>query len=142
MDVGSQPHVIGEIPTVVIRVFVNYDVIGVPVPVIAVTDVVRSHTKKETAKREPIWSASRKMPYMAFAKATGKAAVLPRMIEMVVRVIATRAVSDPDITLCVNVRSFGVARLIGESTRRRMLSFRGKLMLSFLHWRPRSGWMC
>jgi hypothetical protein len=79
---------------------------------------------------------------MALAKATGKVAVFPRTIEMVVWVIAACAVSNPDIALCVNVRSFGVTRLVGESSRRRMLSLRGKLMLSFLHWRPRSGWMC
>ncbi len=141
MDVGPQPDVISEIPADVIRVFVDYDVIGVPVPAIAVTDVVGSHTKKETAKREPIWSAARKMPYMALAEATGKAAVFPRMIEMVVRIVAARAVSNPLISFCVNVGRIRVTRLIGKSARRRMLSFRRKLMLSFLHRGPRSGWM-
>ena len=59
VDVGAQPDVIGEIPANVIRVFIDYDLIGVPVPAIAVTDVVRSHTKIETAKPEAAWSASR-----------------------------------------------------------------------------------
>jgi hypothetical protein len=142
MDVGAQPHVIGEIPADVIRVFIDYDLIRVPVPVIAVTNVVGSHTKIETAEPKPAWSASRKMPYMAFAKATGKATVLPRMTEMVVWVIAPRVVSNPLISSCVNVGRLRVTRLIRKPARRRMLSFRGKLMLSFLHWWPRSGWMC
>jgi hypothetical protein len=79
---------------------------------------------------------------MAFAKATGESAVLPRMIEMVVWVVAARVVSNPLISFRVNVGRLRVTRLISESARRRMLSLRGKLMLSFLHWGPRSSWMC
>jgi hypothetical protein len=81
------------------------------------------------------------MPYMALAKATRKVPVFPRMIEMVVWVIAARAVSNPLITSCVNVGRLRVTRLISKSACRWMLSFRRKLMLSFLHWGPRSGWM-
>jgi hypothetical protein len=79
---------------------------------------------------------------MAFAKAASKVPMLPRMIEMVVRIIAARVVSNPDIAFCVNVRRFWVTRLIGESAGLLMVSLRGKLMLSLLHWGPRSGWMC
>ena len=142
MDVSPQPDVVGQIPANVIRVFIDYDLIGAPVPVVAVTHVVGRHAKIEAAKPEPARTASRKAPYMAFAKAATKVPMLPRMIEMVVRIIFARAVSNPGIVVCVNVRSFWVTRLIGESARCRMVSLRGKLMLSFLHWGPRSGWMC
>lgn len=132
VDVGAQPDVIGEIPANVIRVFIDYDLIGVPVPIIAITDVVGSHTKIETAKPEPIRTTSREAPFVALAEATGKVAVLPRMIEMVVWIIGAGVVSNPDVAPCVNVRRIWVARLIGEVARRWFASSRLSRSRAFL----------
>jgi uncharacterized RDD family membrane protein YckC len=50
---------------------------------------------------------------MTAAKATGEAAVFPRMIEMIVGIVAAGIVADPSV-IVVDVRSFGVIGLIAE----------------------------
>ncbi len=62
---------------------------------------------------------------MALANAASKVPMLPRMIEMVVRVIGAGAVSNPDIALRVNVRRFWVAGLVGEIACAGWLPFAG-----------------
>jgi len=58
VDVGTQPHVVGEVPAVVVRVFVDHNLIAVPEPVTAVTHVERCDIEIETSKPEPARTAS------------------------------------------------------------------------------------
>jgi hypothetical protein len=108
VDVGAKPHVVGEVPAIMIRVLIDYDLIGSPVPAIAEGKVDGSDGEIETAKPESLSIAASNVPYMAFAEATGEVPVLPRMIQMIVGIIAAGIVADPSI-VGVNMRSVGMA---------------------------------
>jgi hypothetical protein len=52
VNVGPEPDVVGKIPTIMVWIFVNDDLVGVPEPIVAETDVSRSHTESEIAKNK------------------------------------------------------------------------------------------
>ena len=115
MDVCAQSGVIGQVPTRMVRVLVNHDLVRVPEPVVAEVDVIGSHEEVETAKPKPIRSPSRKAPNMVFAKTARESSMLPRVIEVIVRIVRPRVVPDPFVAFHVYVRRFGMARLVGVS---------------------------
>jgi hypothetical protein len=53
------------------------------------------------------------MPDVAAAEAAGEVTVFPRMIKVVVRIVATGVVADP-LAIGVDVRSVGMAGFVGE----------------------------
>ena len=108
MDVGAQPNVVGEIPAVVVRIFIDHDLIGAPIPGIAEGEVNGSDGEIETAEPEALSIATCNAPHVAFAEAAGEVPVLPGMIEMIVRIIGAGIVADP-LVVSVNVRSVGMA---------------------------------
>ena len=108
VDVGAKPHVVGEVPAIVIRIFVDHDLIGSPVPAIAEGKVNGSDGEVETAEPEALSIAASNAPHMAFAESAGEVTVLPRMFEVIVRIIAARIVANP-LVVGVNVRSVGMA---------------------------------
>jgi hypothetical protein len=79
MDVSANAHVVGEVPAVVIGIFVNYDVVAVPAPVIAVSVVGGGDAEIEAAEPEAIPISAREMPDMLAAEAAGEVSVLPGM---------------------------------------------------------------
>jgi hypothetical protein len=52
VNVGAQPHIIGEVPSDVVGVFVNHDVVAVPIPAIGICKVKRSYAEVKAAKPE------------------------------------------------------------------------------------------
>jgi len=112
VHVGSEPHVIGEIPADVIRVFIEHDVVGTPFPVATVPDVGRGHAEEKAAKPEPARAASLDPEDMAGAEAARKMAVLPRLGQMEARVVASGVVADPFIVGSVHVWGGGMTGMI------------------------------
>jgi hypothetical protein len=98
----------------VIGVVIDHDVIAVPEPVVSVVVVIGRYREKETAEAKPLPAAATQPPNMLRANRTGESSVLPRMVKVIVSVVAAGVVSYPGVILRVNVRSLRVARLITE----------------------------
>ncbi len=111
MDVGAELHVVGEIPAVVVGVFVDHDLVAVPEPVIAEGQVKGADAEVEAAEPETVGAASGDAPDMAAAEAAGEVAMLPGMIEVEAGVIASGVVPDP-FAVVVDVRGFGMAFMV------------------------------
>lgn len=114
VNIGSEPDVIGQIPAVVIRIFVNDNLVGIPEPVVAETEVGGSHTEREAGEPEARRLSSGQPEDMPFSKASGEAPAFPRTVQMVPRVLSTTLVSYP-LVVPVHVRSFGVSRTVGKT---------------------------
>jgi hypothetical protein len=113
VDVCAKPHVVGEIPTIMIGVFVDHDVIAVPVPITAVARVKWRYAEIEAAEPKAAGTASGEMPNVSAAETSCKAAVFPRVVEVEAGVVASLIVPDP-LAVVVNVRGFRVSFLIAE----------------------------
>jgi putative intracellular protease/amidase len=119
VDVRTQSYVVGEVPAIVIRVFVDHDVVAVPEPVVAEAQVERGDAEVEASEPETAGAASGKVPDVASPEASGEVAVLPGMIEMKTGVVSSVLVPDP-LPVVVDVWGFGMAFMVAKS---RMGSF-------------------
>ena len=108
MNVSAQAHVVSEIPAVVVGVFVNHDVVAIPIPAVGIGKVKRGDAEVEAAKPETTGIPTLYAPPMSATEATSKAAVLPRMVEVEAVVIPPPAVTNP-LAVAVDMRGFGVA---------------------------------
>ena len=113
VNVGAQPGVIGQIPAFVVWVFVDDDLIGIPEPAAAEADVVGRDAEVKAAEPEARRASASEVPNVAAAKPTGKAAMFPGMIEVVVRIIAAGVVTYP-LIIRVDVGSFRVSGLVAK----------------------------
>ena len=95
-----------------VRVVVDCDLVGAPVPVVAEAIVSGGHIEIETAEPEALAVATFYSPHVALADASGEAAMLPGTIKMIVRIVAAGIVAYP-LIVGMNVRSFGVASSVG-----------------------------
>jgi hypothetical protein len=123
VDVRAEPYVICKIPTVVVRVLIDHDLIGIPEPVIAVSEIVLGDAKIKAAEPETARASSDNPPDVAATEASGKPSVLPGMIQMIVDIVTPSIVADPSIVLDINVRSRRMTGPIGDTgfdRRRRM----------------------
>jgi hypothetical protein len=112
MNVRTQSDVIGKIPTVVVGIVVNHDLVAVPQPVIAKGDVVGSDAKVESAEPKARRTAAFDPVHMATTDSPAEASMFPGMIKMLVSIVAAGVMSDP-FPVGVNVRGFGMTRLVG-----------------------------
>lgn len=108
MDVGAEPHVVGEVPTDVVGVIVDDDVIVVPEPVAHIIIVVRRDGEEIAADVEAVTRAAAEPPDALRTNRAGEVAMLPRPLEMVVRVVPAAVVSDPGVVGSVDVRRRGM----------------------------------
>jgi len=113
VDVGAESGVVGQVPAVVVGIFVDDDGIAVPIPVVGVVVVVGSYAEIEAAEPKALAISSAKVIDVAAAKAAGEAAVFPGMIEMIVRVAATGIMADPS-AIVVDVRRIRMTLPIAE----------------------------
>jgi hypothetical protein len=111
VNVNPKPHVIGEVPADVIRILINHDLVRTPEPVIAKAIVVWGNAKVEAAKPEALPVPSFKPKDMVGTEAAREVSMLPRMIEMVVRIITTGVMPDPLIAR-IDVRGVRVPGLV------------------------------
>jgi hypothetical protein len=111
--IGSEPDVISEVPTGVVGIVVDYDLIAIPQPAVYEVKVVGRDAPVKVVEPETIRAAAAKAPRVARAESPGKTPMLIRTIEVVVGIVATGIVSDP-LAVCVYVRCFGMPGSIVE----------------------------
>jgi hypothetical protein len=87
-----------------IRIGIEHDVVAIPQPVAHVVVIVRRHLEEVPADVEPVAPAAAQAPDVRSSNWSLKAPMRPRLIEMVVRIIAPRVVPYPAVILRVNVR--------------------------------------
>jgi hypothetical protein len=129
MDVSAQPDVVSQIPAVVVRIFIDHDIVGTPVPVVAISEIIGRNRKIETAEPEAARAASFDPKRMTSAEATRKAAMLPGMVEVVVGIISSCIMPNPLVTAGMDVRSLWVALLVTVGTR--LLLCRARFLTSW-----------
>jgi len=108
VNVGAQAYVVGEIPAIVVGIFVNHHVVAVPIPVIGVGKVKRGDAEVEATKPETPRIPTLDAPTMSTAEATLKAAVLPRVVLAKAVIIPPHVVPNP-FAVVVDVWGFGMA---------------------------------
>jgi hypothetical protein len=113
VDVGAESGVVGQVPAVVVGIFVDDDGIAVPEPIRGVVVIVGRHAEVEAAEPEAFAVSSAKTEHMAAAKAAIEAAVFPGMIDVIVGIVAAGIVANP-LVIVVDVRGFRVVGLIAE----------------------------
>src|ERR1700719_2356554 len=113
MNVGAQALVVGQVPARRVGVFIDHDVVAVPVPAIHVAKVVGRDTKEKAAETEAVGVSAVEMPHMAGAEAASETAVLPGMVEVEVSILAAGVVADP-LAVLVYVWGVGMALAVGE----------------------------
>lgn len=112
MDVHTEPGVIGQIPTHVIGIVVNGDLVGIPKPAVAIGDIKIRDAPSPAVKPETAWSATANAPnVVAPNEITGETTVLKRMVKVEVRIIAPGIVANP-LAVVMYVGRFWMARLV------------------------------
>ena len=97
MNVSAKAHVVSQVPTIVIGIVVEDDLVGIPEPIVAIAVVVRGHAEVGAIEPEARGRASRQAPHMTRTEAAREVSVYPGVIEVVVRVAASGIVSYPVI---------------------------------------------
>jgi hypothetical protein len=122
-----------------VGVFVDYDIVAIPEPVIAEGKVKRRDREVETAEPEAAGTASPQAPDMAAAEAAGEAAMLPGVIEVEAGLVSAVVVPYPP-AIVVDMRGFGVTFVVtigslGGSFVRHAMRGRGAMMrnVTFTH---------
>jgi len=99
VNVRPQPRVIHQVPPLMIRIRIEHEVVGIPLPVAHAVVIVRRHLEEVPADVEPVAPAAAQPPDLRRANGPLEPAMLLRMIEMVVRIIASRVVPYPTVIL-------------------------------------------
>jgi hypothetical protein len=129
VDVGAKSRVVGQVPAIVIGIFVDHDVVAAPIPAIDECEIERRDAPIIVAEPKTVGTASAQAPHVAATEAACEAAMLKGVIEVVAGVRAPSVMPYPFIVV-VNVRSFGVAFLIAMGHPRRVFVLRWPARLS------------
>jgi hypothetical protein len=106
-----------------IRIFINDDRIGIPIPVADIDIVERRHAEKVVVEPETLPAASLEMVDVARPESSGKPAMLKRVIDVKPRVVPACVVPNP-FAIGVDVGRIGMAGLVGHSVFRRRVLWR------------------
>src|ERR1700733_8645976 len=104
MRIRAQSHIIGKVPPDMVGVVVDHNVVAVPQPVIAISVIECSNREKETADRKSAGTAAVQSPNMPRTCRAGEVAVLPRMIEVIMWIVAAHIMANPTISLRIDMR--------------------------------------
>jgi hypothetical protein len=113
MSVRAEARVVGQVKAIVIGIFVEHDLVGIPVPVAHVAVIVFGDAEIIAAEPEPTRSATTQAKSVVRAKAAAEVTVFPRVVDVIVRIASPRAMTDP-FAVVVDVRSVGVVGAVGE----------------------------
>jgi hypothetical protein len=116
VDVGAQPRVVGEIPAVMVGIFVDHDLVAVPEPVTAQSEVKGGDAESEAAEPETGGTASANAPDVAAAEAAGESAMFKGMVEVESGIVSPGVVADPG-AIMMDVRGFGMAFHVATRSR-------------------------
>ena len=111
VNVSSQPRVVGEIPAVMVGIFVDHDLVAIPEPVGGQCQVKRGNAESPSVKPETARTASADVPHVAASEAAGETAVLKGMIKVETGIIASSVMPYPGAVV-VDVWGFWVAGVI------------------------------
>lgn len=78
-------------------IFIDHGIVAVPVPSIDEANVIWSDAEIKSVEPESTRAATGQMPDMIVAKATGEVSVLPRVVQVVVRIVQATVVAYPPI---------------------------------------------
>src|SRR5580693_3515558 len=95
MCIGAEPDVVSQVPSGVVWILVDHDLVGIPQPAVAEGDVGCRHIPVPSIEPEAAGAAAAKMPNMLTSKSAGKAAVRPGMIHVIARVVGAGIVTYP-----------------------------------------------
>src|SRR5258708_6188988 len=88
VSVGTEPHVVCEVPAIVIGIFVDDDLIAVPIPVTDEAGVVLPHPKIDPPDPDPISSAAFQPEHVVPPEPAVEMTMFKGVIEMVVLIVA------------------------------------------------------
>lgn len=108
MDIGSEPNVVGQIPAVMVGIIVDYDIVGSPVPIVAIIEIIWGDRKIETAEPESARASSLDPKGMSPANAAAKSSMLEWMVEVIVSIVFPRVMTDPFVSLGMDMGSVWV----------------------------------
>lgn len=95
VTVGAEARVVGQVEAAVVGIFVDNDLVGAPIPIVAEAVVSSGDAESETAEPEAFTIATFDAPHVAGTEAAGEASMRPRMIEMIVRIVAAGVMAYP-----------------------------------------------
>ena len=95
-----------------VRIFVDHDLVSIPVPVRDDAVIERSDVPVEIAKPEAFPVSACKHEYMLRSKAAGEMSVGPWVIQVVMRIVRAGIMSHPFIVPGVNVRQVRMTFLV------------------------------
>src|ERR1700694_4678651 len=99
MHISPQPHVIGQVPAIVIRIVVDDHIVRVPEPSVAKSNVIGCNAEIEPTEPEASRSAARQPPMMAGPKAARESPMLPGTIQVIMRIASARIVAHPAVMI-------------------------------------------
>lgn len=112
MNVDAEPRIISEIPTWIVRVFVNDDWVGVPEPIGNVGNVYRGYAPVPVVKPKTVRTAACQAPLVTTAETAGEMTMLPRTVQVKTRIMGFMAY--PTARPGVYVRRVRMPGLIAE----------------------------
>src|SRR6266496_4097995 len=108
MSIGTQPYVIREVPSLMVRVVIHHNFIRIPEPVVDEVVIVRRNAEKEVAEPEAFSMPACKPPDVLPSDASAEVPMFPRMFEVKMGIVAAGFVSHP-LIVRVNVRRLWMA---------------------------------
>lgn len=112
VHISAQAHVVSKIPSNMVRIVVDDNLIRVPEPVAAEGEIGFRDHPVPSVEPESAWPTAGNTPDMRRTEASAEVAVFPGMIEMVVRIVRPGVMTDPRLAV-IHVRDIGVAGLVG-----------------------------
>ena len=113
MCVGSRPGVVSQIEARMIRIFVDYDRIGIPEPIGDIRKILGSNAKVRAPEPKSIRTAAFETEDMARSEAQCKASVFPRAIHVIASIVTAPIVTHP-LAVIMNVWNLWMPLEIAE----------------------------
>jgi len=82
MNVSAKPYVIRQIPTLVVGVVIDHNVVAVPQPAITESHVRRCDVPVPSVEPKTSGATTAEVPNMVATESAGEVSVLPRFVEM------------------------------------------------------------
>lgn len=117
VHVRSEPDIIGEVPSYVIRVVIDDDIVAIPVPVAAIPHIESCNAEIESPKPEAARTTADQMPDMAPANSAREMAVFPGMVEVKAGIVGPVVMADP-LSVVVDVGRFRMTLYVFGRRRR------------------------
>jgi hypothetical protein len=112
VGVGAEPRVVTQVPAIMIRIFVDHNLIAGPVPVRDDVVIVRGDVPIVIAEPEALPIAPRQDEYMLRAETAAEVSMRPRLRELLMRIPGATIMAYPSVVLGVDMRDSRMALLI------------------------------